>query len=136
MRVAFAVLGAFGEECGLLLRASRALGEMLASAPASLLGSPFAAHLDPRDRDRIVVELARLTSGAERSWEGEGRLRAADGGVVRVRLEAGVLPGAGGAAATIAVRLVELAAAFGDAAADRAEPGARSAGARPARACE
>ena len=101
-----------------------------------LLGSPFAAHLDPRDRDRIVVELARLTSGAERSWEGEGRLRAADGGVVRVRLEAGVLPGAGGAAATIAVRLVELAAAFGDAAADRAEPGARSAGARPARACE
>jgi PAS domain-containing protein len=108
-RVAFALLGVFGEESGRILRASRALADMLATTPAELTGMAFCELVDPRDRARAVHELSRIVNGAVRSSEGEGRLRCADDRITRVRAEAGLLPTTGEGGGTIVVRLVEIA---------------------------
>jgi hypothetical protein len=79
----------------------------------------FCELVDPVDREHALHELARLPSGAARSCEGEGRLRAADGHVTRVRVEAGLLPAAGQGGETIVVRLVEVVRMTADAAACR-----------------
>jgi PAS domain-containing protein len=116
-RVAFALLGTFGDERGRILRASRGLAEMLATTPAQLSGTGLCELVDPRDRDRALHELSRLVSGAARSFEGEWRLRGAGGAVARARVEAGLLPAAGASGEIIVVRLVEVATLAGEAAA-------------------
>lgn len=107
--VGVALVGVTGRERGTIVRANRALADLVARMPAELVGISFCELVHPDDRGYAGEEFGTLCEGAARACEGEGRLVAADGRVCWVRAHAGLFPGDGAARAVVMIRLTQIA---------------------------
>ena len=76
--IGVALVAADGPEAGRIVRANRALAELVGGDPARLEGRDLSSLAPAEARDELAATLARLTDGAE-SVHGEQRLIDADG---------------------------------------------------------
>jgi diguanylate cyclase (GGDEF)-like protein/PAS domain S-box-containing protein len=88
-------------------QANRALGTLVGSSPAQLLGTRLDAVVDRPDRERITSALRSLTAAAP-STRLEVRLRRPDGGLRWGHVSASLLAGSGGVAPRVVVQVENI----------------------------
>ncbi|HEX2702943.1 MAG TPA: PAS domain-containing protein [Solirubrobacteraceae bacterium] len=90
--VARALIGTSDEERGLIVSASNALADLLACDCAALVGRALVDFVHPDDRRRARKEFARLVVRGRATYDGVGRLLAANGDVRWLTVHASLAP--------------------------------------------
>ncbi len=101
-----ALVGAFGDEIGHILRANQRLADLVAMPLGAVIGTRICRHIHPDNHREAHATFRRVMAHPEALYEGNARLVTANGRIVPVRAVASVITMRRGAA--IVVRVLVL----------------------------
>ncbi len=105
--IGVALVAAEGPDAGTIVRANRALADLVGGDPATLAGRDLASLARSEDRAELAATLARLRDGAE-SVHGEQRLIAADGHDIWTLLSGSLVQGAEGRGREAVIQVLDI----------------------------
>jgi diguanylate cyclase (GGDEF)-like protein/PAS domain S-box-containing protein len=105
--IGVALVAADGPEAGTIVRANRALEDLVGGDAATLAGRDVASLARAEDRAELAATIARLLDGAE-SVHGEQRLIAADGHDIWTLLSGSLVQGSAGRGRQAVIQVLDI----------------------------